>query len=70
MKSIQADVQLVVEHLVVTLGGTWQAALVPRVQKDSKLVNPPRSPQPWVAVARLAASGDFMTGGRGTFTVR
>jgi hypothetical protein len=59
MKSIQADVQLVVEHLVVTLGGTWQAALVPRVQKDSKLVNPPRSPQPWVAVARLAASGDF-----------
>jgi hypothetical protein len=32
MKSIQADVQLVVEHLVVTLGGTWQAALVPRVQ--------------------------------------
>ena len=53
------DVQLVVDHLVATLGGTWQAALVPRAQKHSKLVNPPKSPQPWVAVARLAASGEF-----------
>jgi hypothetical protein len=59
MKSIKADVQLVVEHLVATLGGTWQGPLVARVQKDSKLVNPPRLPQPWVAVARLAASGEF-----------
>ena len=47
------------EHLVAVLGGTWQAALVLRAPKDSKLVNPPRSPQPWAAVARLAASGEF-----------
>ena len=59
MKSIRGEVQSVVNHLVAQLGGTWQTALVPRGPKDSKLVNPPKSPQPWEAVARLAASGEF-----------
>ena len=59
MKSITDDVQGIVDHLVKTLGGTWQAALVPRDHANGKLVNPPRSPRPWEAVARIAASAHF-----------
>ena len=61
MKSITDDVQGIVDHLVKkTLGGTWQAALVPRDHPNGKLVNPPRSPGPmWEAVARIAASAHF-----------
>ena len=59
MKSIQTDVQLVVDHLVDMLGGSWAVALVPRAPKDSLLVNPPKSPRPWEAVERLARSPDY-----------
>ena len=46
MKSITDDVQGIVDDLVKTVGGTWQAALVPRDHPNGKLVNPPRSPGP------------------------
>lgn len=55
MKSIQVDVQLVVDFLVEKLGGTWQEALVPREPIDSKLVNPPKSNRPWEEVEELIA---------------
>ena len=57
MKSITDDVQGIVDHLVKTLGGTWQAALVPRDHPNGKLVNPPRSPGPmWEAVGQSHVS--------------
>ena len=59
MKKIKADVQAVTDHLIKQLGGTWQEACVARVAKDSKLVNPPLSPKPWVSTARVAADGSF-----------
>ena len=55
MKKIDADVAAVVEHLKVTLGSTWAQASVPRLQANSKLVNPPRTPKPWESVARMVA---------------
>ena len=41
MKKIDADVAAVVEHLKATLGATWAQASVPRLQGNSRLVNPP-----------------------------
>ena len=53
-----ADVAAVVEHLKATLGATWAQASVPRQQANSLLVNPPRTPKPWVSRDRkVAANG-------------
>jgi hypothetical protein len=49
MKSIEQDVQRVVEHLITKLGSTWAQASVPRQQGNSILVNPPRSSRPWLS---------------------
>ena len=51
MVKIHNDVQLVVDLLCDKIGSTWAEALTPRDKKDSKIVNPPRSPRPWEAVA-------------------
>tara|TARA_B110000046_G_scaffold149282_1_gene157416 strand:- start:183 stop:1061 length:879 start_codon:yes stop_codon:yes gene_type:complete len=53
MKKIDADVAAVVEHLKATLGATWAQASVPRLQGNSRLVNPPRTPKPWESVNRM-----------------
>lgn len=55
-KSIDADAQRVVDFLEQKLGGTWDAALVPRAPQDSLLVNPPKSKRPWEEVARIIAA--------------
>ena len=60
-KQIDTDVQAVVDHLVNTLGGTWAAVSQPRQQKDSLLVNPPRSARPWKAAQGLGRSNVLHT---------
>ena len=55
MKKIHTDVAAVVEHLKTTLGSTWAQASVPRPQANSRLVNPARSPKPWVSRDRKVA---------------
>mmetsp|Transcript_23882 Transcript_23882/g.77118 ORF Transcript_23882/g.77118 Transcript_23882/m.77118 type:complete len:447 (+) Transcript_23882:755-2095(+) len=59
MKKIEADVQAIVDHLKLKVGATWADAREPRLQKDSVLVNPPRTPRPWLSVAAAAESGEF-----------
>jgi len=59
MKKIEADVQAIVDHLKLKVGATWADAREPRLQKDSVLVNPPRTPRPWLSVATAAESGEF-----------
>ena len=59
MKKIKDDVRAVVDHLKAELGSTWQEAAAYRVQKDSKLVNPAKSPKPWDSVMRAVNSGQF-----------
>eukprot|EP00962_Isochrysis_galbana_P022592 scaffold6758_cov116-Isochrysis_galbana.AAC.5 len=54
MKKIEADVQAIVDHLKLKVGATWKLkvgatwadAREPRLQKDSVVVNPPRTPHP------------------------
>eukprot|EP00966_Prymnesium_polylepis_P009466 218399-Prymnesium_polylepis.1 len=46
-KKIDEDVQAVVDFLVELLGGTWAQASQQRAQKDSLLVNPPKTVRPW-----------------------
>ena len=64
-KAIDQDVQAVVEHLVDKLGSTWAVAKQARIQKDSILVNPARSPRPWQAVAALGQSAAYSAWVRG-----
>jgi hypothetical protein len=59
-KKIDEDVQAVVDFLVKLLGGTWAQASQPRAQKDSLLVNPPKSIRPWLSVQRLGQSRAFL----------
>ena len=59
MVKIQADVQAVKDHLIKTLGSTWQQAAVPRAQKDSLLVNPPKAPRPWQSITRSLNDNSF-----------
>ena len=59
MIKIQNDVTAVVNHLIKVLGGTWATACVPRAQKDSLLVNPPRSPRPWISISKAVNEGKF-----------
>ena len=56
MKKIEEDVQAVVDHLKAKLGSTWAQASQPRQQKDSLLVNPPRSSKPWVSRDTMVAA--------------
>ena len=48
----------VVEYLKATLGATWAQASVPRQQANSLLVNPPRTPKPWVSRDRKVAANN------------
>ena len=60
MKKISEDVNLIVEKLKKVLGATWAEACVPRPQKDSKLINPPKSPMPWKSVMKSVEDGTFI----------
>ena len=53
---LDADVQMLVNHLKSKLGATWFEA---RRDKPTCLVNPPKSPKVWDAVKRSAVGGDF-----------
>ena len=53
MKKISDDVNLLVDHLKLTLGATWAAANVARAKKDTLLINPARTVGPWISVADL-----------------
>eukprot|EP00965_Chrysotila_dentata_P259423 6213560-Pleurochrysis_carterae.AAC.1 len=59
MKQVKDDVGAVVAHLKAVPGSTWGVASQLRAQTNSKLVNPPRSPRPWLAIAEMADSDDF-----------
>jgi len=59
MKKFAADVQAVVDHLSATLGATWEEASMQRGQGSSKLVQPPRSPRPWMSVQKAVEEGKF-----------
>ena len=59
MKKVNNDVQALVEHLKKTLGHTWVQACTPRAQKESLLVNPPRSPKPWESILQAVKDGSF-----------
>ena len=59
MANIRQDVQKVTEYLIEKLGGTWSEACVSRAQTDSLLVNPPRSPRPWVSISKAVNDGSF-----------
>ena len=65
MKKIEADVNLIFELLKAKLGATWVAACIPREQKDSILVNPPKSPKPWKSVMKSIEDGSFSEWVRG-----
>ena len=56
MKKIHDDVAAVVKHLQDTLGATWALASVPRLARNSLLVNPPLSPRPWESRDRTVAA--------------
>jgi hypothetical protein len=55
-KKIDADVDEVFEFLKKTTGSTWVVASQPRTKAASLLVNPARSPQPWLAVEKIGQS--------------
>lgn len=61
MKKIHADVAAVVEHLKKTLGSTWAQACVPRQQRSSLLVNPPRTSKPWESRDRMVQANGGRT---------
>ena len=56
---VDADVQMLVDHLVQTLGGTWAEAGAPSSHSDCKLINPPRSPKPWESIKRSVSDASF-----------
>jgi len=59
MVKIAEDVQAIVDHLSAKLGKTWQEASVVREQRQSKLVQPPKTPRPWLSVRDGVDSGKF-----------
>ena len=57
MKSIRDDVDAIVEYLKDKCGSTWAAACVPG--RATRLVNPARSPKPWLSVQRAERDGSL-----------
>ena len=71
MKKIKLDTDAIRDHLINKLGDTFHAACVPReavakratsgapAVEGSRLINPARSPKPWVSVQRVVADGSW-----------
>ena len=70
MKKIRDDVDAIKNHLIQELGSTWAQACVPRAQKDSKLVNPPKSVCPWKSSATAVDNGSFVDWVRGHLSTK
>ena len=63
MKNLKVDAAKITEHLKLKIGFDWAASSVPRAKQATKLINPPRTAGPWLAVQTSVNNTTLMTHG-------